>query len=59
MEKETKKIRSSILDYHYSEIKKYREIGVSLMAISKIINDKLPNKLTYRSYQIYCQKHKI
>lgn len=59
MVKETKKIRPSILDYHYDEIKKYREIGVSLMAIPKIINDKLPTKLSYRIYAIYCEKHKI
>jgi len=52
----TKK-RASILDFFYDEIKDFREKGVSVMAISKIINPKLPKKLTYNSYLNYCRKY--
>ena len=53
------KKRVSILDYHFEEIKSLREKGVSIMSIYKIINDKLPNKLTYNSYLMYCKKYEM
>ena len=51
MEMQIKRKRVSILDYHFEEIKSLREKGVSIMSIYKIINDKLPNKLTYRDWE--------
>ncbi len=59
MEKQIKRKRVSILDYHFDEIKSLREKGVSIMSIYKIINDKLPNKLTYNSYLMYCKKYEM
>lgn len=59
MEKQLKRKRVSILDYHFEEIKSLREKGVSIMSIYKIINDKLPNKLTYNRYLMYCKKYEM
>jgi len=49
--------RTSVLDFFHDEIKELKEKGVSVMAISKIINPKLPRKLTYMSYLQYCRKY--
>lgn len=53
MEIQIKGKRVSILDYYFDEIKSLRKKGVRIMSIFKIINDKLPNKLTYNSYLMY------
>jgi len=46
----------SILDFFKDEIIDLRKKGVSIMAISKIINPKLPKPLTYNSYLFYIKK---
>jgi len=52
------KIGSSILDFFKDEILDLYEKGVSISSIRKIINPKLPKKLTYTAYFNYIKKFK-
>jgi len=49
--------RSSVLDYHIEEIKKYREMGVSISSIYKIVKGRLPDRgITYNGFYRFCKR---
>lgn len=55
-----KKTRASVLDTKIDEINKFLSLGVSLMAIHKIINGDLPGSgVTYSGLFRYCRRKKL
>jgi len=51
-----RKQRKSILDDYVDEIKYYRKIGLNITAISILLNEKIPGRLTLRNYNHYINK---